>query len=86
MSRVVHLAKESFDVRIDRQTKWGNPYVIGRDGSRSEVIRKFEKYLKTKPELLAALPELTGKVLGCWCAPQACHGDVLVRLANKEPA
>jgi len=31
---------------------------------------------------MAALPELRGKVLGCWCAPKACHGDVLVSLAN----
>lgn len=84
--RVVHLMKETYDVRIDRQTKWGNPFVIGKDGTRSEVIRKFEKYLKSKPELMAALPELAGKTLGCWCAPQACHGDVLLRLANPGVA
>ena len=36
-----------------------------------------------QPELLAALPELAGKTLGCWCAPKACHGDVLARLAAE---
>ncbi len=45
-------------------------------------------WLRTQPDLLAALPELEGKVLGCWCSPQECHGDVLIRLTqslNGEP-
>ena len=80
--RVVHCKRQRFDVYIGRPSKWGNPFVIGKDGSRDEVIKKYEAWLGTQPNLLVALPELRGKVLGCWCAPQACHGDVLVRLAG----
>jgi hypothetical protein len=80
--RVVHCKRERFDMLIDRSTCWGNPFVIGRDGNREQVIAKYERWLFTQPELLRRLPELRGNVLGCWCAPQACHGDVLVRLAN----
>jgi hypothetical protein len=79
---VVHLKRAPFDVRIDRRSKWGNPFVIGRDGDRAEVIEKYRAWIKTQPDLLAALPELRGKRLGCWCAPQPCHGDVLTELAS----
>jgi hypothetical protein len=81
---VVHLKRSVFDVRIDRRSKWGNPFRIGHDGDRAEVIAKFEAYLATRPDLIAALPELKGKRLGCWCAPRPCHGDVLARLANEH--
>jgi hypothetical protein len=79
---VVHCKKQSYDVYIGRPSKWGNPFMIGPDGDRSEVIRRYRDWIRTQPDLLAALPELKGRVLGCWCAPQACHGDVLVELAN----
>lgn len=74
-------------VRIDRRTKWGNPFVIGKDGTRQEVIAKYEDWLRSKPDLmLAAKLELAGKDLLCWCAPLACHGDVLLRIANASNA
>ena len=72
-------------VRIDRTTKWGNPFFIGRDGSRDDVIRKYEHWLRLRlPGLVAAARrELLGKDLLCWCAPLACHGDVLLEIANE---
>ena len=81
---VVHCKRAAHDVYIGRPSKWGNPFVIGRDGSRDDVIASYEAWLLEQPELLAALPELAGKTLGCWCAPRACHGDVLARLANAQ--
>jgi hypothetical protein len=81
--RVVHCKREAFDVYIGRPGKWGNPFVIGKDGTRAEVITKYEAWLLRQPALMADLPELHGKVLGCWCAPHACHGDVLARLAER---
>lgn len=69
-------------VRIDRGTKWGNPFVLGRDGDRDTVIRLYEKRLECKASLLAALGELSGKALGCWCAPERCHGDVLAGILH----
>ena len=69
-------------VYIGRPSEWGNPFVIGADGSRDEVIAKYEQWLRGNPHLMAALAELRGKDLVCWCAPASCHGDVLLALAN----
>lgn len=71
-------------VSVARPSKWGNPFKIGKDGTREQVIAKYEEWLMKQPRLLAALPELRGKVLVCWCAPLPCHADVLDRLANQE--
>ena len=70
-------------VYIGRGSKWGNPFVIDKHGSRSEVIAKYEEYILGKPELLAQLHELKGKDVVCYCAPQACHGNILVHMANN---
>lgn len=74
---IVHHKREKYDVLITRDTKWGNPFHIGRDGTRKQVIEKYRKWIRTQPELLACLHELEGKVLGCWCDPKRCHGEVL---------
>lgn len=73
-------------IYIGRPSKWGNPFVIGRrDGSRDEVIRKYGAYLMSNPALVEAVKkELRGKDLVCYCAPLACHGDVLLAIANGE--
>lgn len=83
-TKVVHCKKEPYDVLIARPSKWGNPFVIGKDGTRSEVIKKYKDWILKQPDLLKDLNELKGKKLGCWCKPQACHGDVLVDLIESE--
>jgi Domain of unknown function (DUF4326) len=81
---VVHCKKESIDVYIGRPSKWGNPFKIGKDGSREEVIQKYRRWILANPVLVAQVPtELRGKKLGCWCKPNPCHGDVLAELADK---
>jgi hypothetical protein len=83
-SRVVHIKREPYDVYVGRPSRWGNPFTVGRDAhTREDAIKKYEAYILAHPKLMAALPDLRGKVLGCWCAPKPCHGDVLLRLANK---
>ena len=67
-------------VYIGRGSKWGNPYVIGVDGSRAEVIAKYDKYIR-QSNLIYDTDQLVGKDLACYCAPLACHGDVLLKLA-----
>jgi hypothetical protein len=47
------------------------------------VITKYRAYIQNHPELLAQVHELKGKVLGCWCNPKPCHGDVLAELAER---
>lgn len=82
-SKVVHCKKEPYDVYIGRPSKWGNPFKSGRDGTKEEVIELYRNYIMKHPTLLFDLPELKGKVLGCWCKPKACHGDVLVELVSR---
>lgn len=79
---VVHCKRQSYDVYIGRPSKWGNPFTIGKDGTREEVIAKYLEYILNNDELMDALPELKGKRLGCWCAPLLCHGDVLKELCE----
>ena len=69
---------------IGRKSKWGNPFEIGKDGTRKEVIEKYRKYVLSNKKLMNSLHELEGKILGCWCKPLACHGDVLVELIEKK--
>lgn len=89
MTRVVHCKREPYDVYIGRPSKWGNPFshkpgTLARFqvATVAEAISRYEEWVKEQPHLMAALPELHGKVLGCWCAPGPCHGDVLTRLAG----
>jgi len=84
--KVLNKRNSNDGVYIGRPSKWGNPFVIGKDGSREEVVEKYEKWLLfEKLELVvAAKKELKGKSLVCWCSPEACHGDVLIKIANKE--
>ncbi len=85
-TRVVNLRSgEPYDVRIDRRTKWGNPFHIGPDGDRNMVILKYRMYIASRNDLIDALPELKGKTLACWCKPASCHGDVLAELAEAQP-
>jgi len=79
---VVHCKHHTYNVYIGRPSKWGNPFEIGKDGTREEVIQKYADWIKTQPDLIADLPELRGQILGCWCTPEACHGEVLDYMAN----
>jgi hypothetical protein len=81
---VVNVRDSGYDVYIGRGSKWGNPFLIGRHGTREEVVALYEERLLKTPDLLVALPELKGKVLGCYCKPKSCHGDVLARLADES--
>lgn len=80
---VVHCKRARHDVYIGRPSGWGNPFEIGKDGSRSQVILKYREWILTQPKLIErAKVELKGKTLGCWCSPSACHGEVLAEIAN----
>ena len=64
------------------ESKWHNPFIIGRDASRNDVMTKYRARIAQQPELLAGLPELRGKDLLCRCAPITCHADVLLEMAK----
>jgi hypothetical protein len=76
---VVNLKSDPYDIDITRRGIYGNPYIIGEDGTREEVVEKYKGYLDRRlahqPDFL--LP-LKNKRLGCVCKPLLCHGDVIV--------
>jgi hypothetical protein len=83
-TKVVNARHEPFDVYIGRPSKWGNPFSIGKDGTRKEVIEKYRQFIREHPQILADIEELRGKSLGCYCSPLPCHGDVLVDLLENK--
>lgn len=83
-TKVVNLRKEDYDVYIGRPSKWGNPFTIGKDGNRDQVVAKFRYWIKHQGiYLLDDLESLRGKKLGCYCAPLQCHGDVYIELLGE---
>lgn len=90
MTTVVHCKKDAYDVYIGRPSKWGNPFTHLKKNTRAEflvesreaAIEAYRKWIKKQPDLLEDLHELKGKILACWCKPQACHGNVLAEMAD----
>ncbi len=82
---VVDSRKNKYDEYIGRASQWGNPFKIGKDGTREEVIEMYRRWIVDQQWLMDDLPLLRGKVLGCHCKPLACHGDVLVELIEGIP-
>ena len=72
-------------VYVGRPSKWGNPYKIGRDGTREQVILKYRHFIENDLDHPEWLDELKGRDLACWCAPLPCHADVLLEFANSVP-
>ena len=90
-NHVVHCRRTKYDIYIGRENSlidphdnyivrpgfFGNPFILGKDGNRPQIIQKYYDWVIHQPEIMKELPKLKGKVLGCWCSPQLCHGDVL---------
>lgn len=92
-TKIVHCKKEPFDVYIGRPSKWGNPYSHLEKSSskyktntREEAINKYKEWITNGDgkHLLNDLHELDGKILGCWCKPKSCHGDILIELIEQN--
>jgi len=101
MARVVRIRRsqgvvaQGCDVYIGRacsrggwelpQSKWHNPYSVKAAGSAEQACILYEQYIRNS-QLMDQLGELEGKVLGCWCKPGPCHGDVLLKLLEERAA
>jgi hypothetical protein len=89
MPILVNLKKQRCDIYIGRGSIYGNPYLIGRDGSREDVIRKYKTYFYDKlarnSQFKQAVDWLKGRevTLGCYCSPLPCHGDVILEYLSK---
>lgn len=81
-TRVVNCRREESDVFIGRPSKWHNPFHIGPDGTREQVVAKYRQWVIRQPRLLREIRSLRGKTLGCNCPPLPCHGEVLAELAD----
>lgn len=65
------------------QSKWHNPFTVKKYGIKKS-LELFEKHIRNTPRLWNALEELEGKILGDWCKPKPCHGDILIKLLNEK--
>lgn len=84
-----HEPMRAGDIRIDRRTEFGNEFIIGRDGSRADVVVKFETAERARLTAHGAIARrekvrrMHGRRLFCWCAQLPCHGNVYARLAAE---
>jgi Domain of unknown function (DUF4326) len=69
-------------VKGTTKSKWANPYNAKKYG-RDECLKMYEKYIR-ESLLYNQLNELKNKELGCWCKPEACHGDILIKLLRER--
>ena len=71
-------------VGIMRDTKWGNPFIVGTHGDRDECVAQHRRYVFRAIRRGLDLLDLKGKDLVCCCKPKACHGDIYFILANTD--
>lgn len=82
--KVVNIKKEKCTIYIGRPSIFGNPFIIGKDGNRDEVIKKYRDYVINNPKLLEAIKGLDiDDILGCYCKPLSCHGDIIIEIFNN---
>ena len=78
----MNVRADEYDVYIGRPSIFGNPFKIGRDGSREEVVEQYNEYfherIESDPEFRKRVLALKGKRLGCYCKPLSCHGHIIV--------
>ena len=74
----------SFYVKGAIKSKWANPFSVKKYG-RDECLKKYREYILNDSKLMNELQELQNKILGCWCYPELCHGNILIKLLNNTP-
>lgn len=95
MTSIVNIKRKptpKFDVYIGRknehlgleQSKWHNPFKMSAEYQRYGCLEKFYEYIIKQNKLIAELSELDDKILGCYCSPRFCHGNILIHLRNKQ--
>lgn len=89
ITTLVNIRHSKCDVEIGRPSIYGNPFRIGEDGDRVQVIEKYRKWfyekILTDAEFRDKIHALKGKVLGCWCVPALCHGMVIIEYLEGIP-
>lgn len=84
---VVNMRTSDYDVAVDRSSPFGNPFHLGKDGGRTEVLAKYREYFYERVEkdedFKRKVLALRGKRLGCWCAPLLCHGAIIAEYVEN---
>jgi len=83
-TKVVNVNTDVYDVYIGRGSIYGNPFIIGVHGTRKECIDQYKQLLLNNKELMKEIYNLSGKILGCYCKPKDCHGDVICDILNRK--
>lgn len=87
MTKIVHCRKEKYDVYIGRPGYYGNPYILEKEEDRDKVLDQYKAYfeekMKNDPLFKLKILQLKGKILGCWCSPRRCHGDIIANFLNN---
>ena len=79
--KIVNLHKEKYTHYIGRGSIFGNPFKIGKDGNREEVIKDFERWVRLYDKLKKDIYNLPKEaILGCFCKPKTCHGDIIIKI------
>ena len=87
MTIIVNLRHHKADIVCDRRSIFGNPFLIGRDGTRDEVVEKYGPYFYNKlrdPVFRAKVLALKDRRLGCWCVPLRCHLEWIVNYIDQN--
>lgn len=83
MTKVVNIKNYDGDyIYIGRGSVWGNPFTVARYG-RKRCLELYEKYFRNSPVLMADVIKLDGEVLGCYCKPKPCHGDIIIKIIEE---
>lgn len=86
---VVNMRTSQYDVAVDRSSPFGNPFHLGKDGGRDEVLAKYRTYfyerVATDEDFKRKVLALRGKRLGCHCAPKLCHGMIIAEWLETQP-
>ncbi len=82
-NNTLYIGRHNVYVKGAIASKWQNPFSVKKYG-RDKCLEMYEEYIKSKPEFYNSLEELEGKELGCWCKPESCHGDILIRLLEEK--
>jgi len=83
-TKIVNINNDVYDVYIGRGSIYGNPFIIGVHGTRKECIDQYKQLLIDNKNLMEEIYKLEGKILGCYCKPKACHGDVICDILNRK--
>jgi hypothetical protein len=81
-------------VKVDRTTRWGNPFTAADCGSVAVAVASHGRWMRGEiaapgavepPEADAIRAALAGRNLACWCpSPGPCHADLLLKIANSR--